>query len=140
LQLLDLFPEEGGQKGKKHPRLIPYLPGKNYSKILNKSNRDMAEKRLPELARYARYESVHVCSLIPMCSLHNGRLGTRGLVVLLLTSYASTTTIPYVVATVNSDYTLWNKDCKGFLLKVGPELLACIGFIQIAGDDTTLCS
>ena len=54
VQLLDLFPEEGGQKGKKHPRLIPYLPGKNI-KILNKSNRDMAEKRLPELARYARY-------------------------------------------------------------------------------------
>ena len=53
LKLLDLFPEEGGQKGKKHPRLIPYLPGKNYSKFLK--NRDVAEKRLPELHRYSRY-------------------------------------------------------------------------------------
>ena len=51
-QLLDLFPEEGGQKGKKHPRLIPFLPGKNYSKFLK--NRDVAEKRLPELQRYSR--------------------------------------------------------------------------------------
>ena len=52
-QLLDLFPEEGGQKGKKHPRLIPYLPGKHYSNKFLK-NRDVAEKRLPELHRYSR--------------------------------------------------------------------------------------
>ena len=56
-QLLDMFPEEGGQKGKKHPRLIPYLPGKNYSKFLK--NRDVAEKRLPELARYTKSGGVH---------------------------------------------------------------------------------
>jgi hypothetical protein len=49
---LDLFPEEGGQKGKKHPRLIPFLPGKNYSRFLK--NKEVAEKRLPELHRYSK--------------------------------------------------------------------------------------
>ena len=59
-QLLDLFPEEGGQKGKKHPRLIPYLPGKNYQRFLK--SRETAEKRLPELHRYSRYDhSTHQC-------------------------------------------------------------------------------
>ena len=49
---MDLFPEEGGQKGKKHPRLIPFLPGKNYSRFLK--NKEVAEKRLPELHRYSK--------------------------------------------------------------------------------------
>lgn len=51
-QLLDLFPEEGGQKGKKHPRMIPYLPGKNYQRFLK--GKETAEKRLPELHRYSK--------------------------------------------------------------------------------------
>ena len=59
VQLLDLFPEEGGQKGKKHPRLIPFLPGKNYSKFLK--NKDVAEKRLPELQRYSRCVCLCTC-------------------------------------------------------------------------------
>ena len=100
MQLLDLFPEEGGQKGKKHPRLIPYLPGKNYSKILNKSNRDMAEKRLPELARYARYESVHVCSLIPMGSLHLTLVPLQ----YLMLWQQSVVTIPYGTRSVKDFY------------------------------------
>ena len=54
VQLLDLFPEEGGQKNKKE-RMIPFLPGKNYPRILsNRNNRELAEKRLPELHRYAK--------------------------------------------------------------------------------------
>lgn len=53
-QLLDQFPEEGGQKNKKE-RMIPFLPGKSYPRILtNRNNRDLAEKRLPELHRYAK--------------------------------------------------------------------------------------
>eukprot|EP00731_Ephydatia_muelleri_P026866 Em0018g966a len=51
IQLLDLFPEESGQKNKKQ-RIIPYLPGKKI--ITNKSSRELAEKRLPELAKYAK--------------------------------------------------------------------------------------
>ena len=53
-QLLDQFPGEGGQKNKKD-RMIPFLPGKSYPRILtNRNNRDLAEKRLPELHRYAK--------------------------------------------------------------------------------------
>ena len=63
-QLLDLFPEESGQKNKKQ-RIIPFLPGKKI--ITNKSSRELAEKRLPELAKYAKY--VHTLILKDMCSL-----------------------------------------------------------------------
>ena len=53
-QLLDQFPEEGGQKHKKE-RMIPFLPGKSYPRLLtNRNNRDLAEKRLPELHRYTK--------------------------------------------------------------------------------------
>ena len=53
-QLLDQFPGEGGQRNKKD-RMIPFLPGKSYPRILtNRNNRDLAEKRLPELHRYAK--------------------------------------------------------------------------------------
>ena len=51
-QLLDHFPEEGGQKNKKE-RMIPFLPGKYIPRLLTNS-REMAEKRLPELHRYAK--------------------------------------------------------------------------------------
>lgn len=64
-KLLDLFPEESGQKSKKHPRLIPYLPGKNYSNKFLK-NRDVAEKRLPELHRYSRLVCMCGQNVIPL--------------------------------------------------------------------------
>ena len=51
-QLLDHFQEEGGQKNKKE-RMIPFLPGKYIPRLLTNS-REMAEKRLPELHRYAK--------------------------------------------------------------------------------------
>jgi hypothetical protein len=51
-KLLDHFPEEGGQKNKKE-RMIPFLPGKYIPRLLTNS-REMAEKRLPELHRYAK--------------------------------------------------------------------------------------
>eukprot|EP00118_Oscarella_pearsei_P009273 m.52523 g.52523 ORF g.52523 m.52523 type:complete len:782 (+) comp34217_c0_seq2:97-2442(+) len=50
-RLLNDFPAEGGKKN----RIIPYLPGKKMlTKMLTKSAKELAEKRLPDIAEYAR--------------------------------------------------------------------------------------
>ena len=51
LQLLDLFPVEGGSKNKKQ-RVIPFLPGKKWG--IGKSNRELAERRLQDMAKYTQ--------------------------------------------------------------------------------------